>query len=473
MKKCQTKQPDWSDLIPILPGTGPRRQALHAELRRLIESGHILPGTRLPPSRALSARLGIARGAVVAAFEQLVADGFAEARVGAGTFVAASVPRVAPTAHAPAPANHVVAAPVLPGRLGSAMADTRMLDVFRKLLARHLTRPDTSHFHYADPRGDARLREEIARYLRTARAVRVQADQVVITSGTQQALDLFARAALQPGDAVWIEDPAYSMAAEALRGAQLRLVPVAVDDEGLDATAGRAHAPDARAVYVTPSNQFPLGVTLSMRRRLALLEWAATTGAWIIEDDYDSEFRYAGPPLASLQGMDGSGRVIYLGTFSKVLFPGLRTGYAVVPEPLLERFLAVRARSDRYPCSLAASALAALLHEGHLATHLRRARKRALQSRDALAAGLADSPLDVRVPDQGLHLVASLPPWLDERTAQSCALGAGLATRALSSFHLGNTTRQGLVIGFSGFTPLAFGAAARAATQALRTLAPH
>ena len=473
MKKRQTKSPDWSDLIPILPGSGPRRQALHAELRALIESGRVAPGTRLPPSRALSARLGIARGAVVAAFEQLVADGFAEARVGAGTFVAASVPRISPAAPTEARTTSAAApAPVLPGRLGSAMADARMLDTFRKLLARHLMRPDASHFHYADPRGDARLREEIARYLRTARAVRVDAEQVVITSGTQQALDLFARAALQPGDAVWFEDPGYTMAAAALRGAELRLAPVKVDDEGLNAAAGIACAPDARAVYLTPSNQFPLGVTLSMRRRLALLDWATRTGAWIIEDDYDSEFRYAGPPLASLQGMDGSGRVIYLGTFSKALFPGLRAGYAVVPEPLLDRFLAVRERSDRYPCSLAAGALAELLHEGHLATHLRRARKRAQQSRDALCAGLAGSPLGVRVPDQGLHLVADLPDWLEEAAAQRYALQAGLATRALSSFHLGGTARRGLVIGFSGFTPAAFNAAAAATRRLLMAIAP-
>lgn len=470
MQKLKTNSPDWSQLIPVHPEPGPRTQALHRELRRLIESGKIAGGSKLPPSRALATRLGLARGAVVSAYDQLVADGYAQARVGAGTYVAEAIARV--RAPARVPRRTADRPPNLPGKLGSAMVDERTMDVFRKLLSRHLSRPDDSHFHYGDPRGEAPLRQQIATYLRTARAVRVHADQVIVTSGMQQALDLVVRAALQPGDQVWMEDPGYPMAQTALRGAGLELTPVPVDTEGLRIQAGVALAPQARAVYVTPSHQFPLGVTMSMRRRVALLDWAKASRAWIIEDDYDSEFRYAGPPLASLQGMDDSDRVIYVGTFSKALFPGLRTGYVVVPEALLGPVLAVRDRTDRYPSTLVAGALADLLGEGHFAAHLRRARKRALLNRDALVAGLKSGPWVVQIPDQGLHLIARPTCAVDESRAQAWASQAGLGARALSSFYLSARQDSGLVLGFSGFTARHF-ADAGARCAALATTVPQ
>ncbi|MDR0810576.1 MAG: PLP-dependent aminotransferase family protein, partial [Gemmobacter sp.] len=323
--------PDWSALVPVLPEAGPRGRALYIALRRLIETGALPPGAKLPPSRDLAARLGLARGAVVAGFEMLAADGFTEARTGRGTFVAGAVPQVAPARPRP---ETPFAALTLPGDLGLARPDPISLDRFRAILNRHLARPPANLFHYADPRGDAGLRTEIAAYLRTARGLRLDPGQIVLTSGTQGGLDLVARAVLAPGDPVWIEEPGYPSGKAAF--APQRLVPVPVDAEGLDVAAGRAACAEARAAYVTPSHQFPLGVTMTMRRRLALLDWAAEQGAWVIEDDYDSEFRFAGPPLTALQGMDGAGRVIYAGTFSKALMPGLRTGYLVLPEPLVE-----------------------------------------------------------------------------------------------------------------------------------------
>lgn len=467
MRSDRANSPDWSALIPVLPGEGPRRAALYAELRRLIETRQLAPGAKLPPTRALAQRLGVARGAVVAAFEQLVAEGFAEARVGAGTFVAAAVPRLAPEPVRPARPLHRHLE-VLPGRLGSAAPDPRTLALFGRLLQRQLARPVASCFHYGDPQGEPALRAAIADYLRAARGVRLHADQIVVTHGAQHAIDLVARAALEPGEAVWFEDPGYGAAVACLRGAGLSLVPVPVDAEGLDPAAGIARAPRARAAYVTPSHQFPMGVVLSMRRRLALLAWAREAGAWIIEDDYDSEFRYAGPPLASLQGMDGGGRVVYVGTFSKALFPGLRVGYAVLPEPLLERVLALRERSDRYPSPLLQGALAVFLREGHFAAHLRRARARARAARDALVAGLAAGGLAARPPDQGLHLVVDLPVGLDEADAVSRAAGVGLAARALSGLHLAEPVRHGLVVGFSGFAPQALEEAARRFGEAAR-----
>ncbi|WP_338091051.1 PLP-dependent aminotransferase family protein [Shinella kummerowiae] len=266
------------------------------------------------------------------------------------------------------------------------------------------------------------------------------------------------RTALSPGDRVMIEDPCYPSARAAFAGNDLALSGLAVDAEGADIALA---TPGTRAVYVTPSHQFPLGVTMSMRRRLALIDWARETGGWIIEDDYDSEFRYAGPPLAAMQGMDDSGRVIYLGTFSKVLFPGLRLGYAVIPDPLLDAVMSLRSRSDRNPPTLAEAALTDLLREGHFAAHLRRARRQAQAARDALVEGLsAAKNLSVAVPDQGLHLVAGLPASLVDTHAVDMARTAGLGVRALSSMAVTNPPKQGLVIGFSGFAPAVLQAAA-------------
>lgn len=450
---------DWSALIPVLPKAGPRPVALYAELRRLIEGGVLRPGTKLPPTRELAARLGLSRGAAVAAFELLLAEGFVEARVGAGTFVAAAVPQIAPAAPPPDPRPAV--APPLPGALGLAAPDARTFQILRGLITRHLAVPARHHFGYGDPRGSRALREEVAAYLRTARGVRCHGDQVVLTSGSQQALDLIIRAALRPGDPVWIEDPCYPMARAAFEGAGMRLIGVPVDGEGLDPAAGEARAPHARAVYVTPSHQFPLGVTLTMARRLALIDWARRAGGWIIEDDYDSEYRYAGPPLTALQGIDGAGRVIYVGTFSKALFPGLRVGYAVVPEALLDAMIAVRNRSDRFPPSLLEDALADFLREGHFSAHLRRARRRARDARDALVDVLNEGGLSVAAPDQGLHLVARRPDWTQDAPLLAAARAEGFGPRALSPLHVDRPPEAGLVIGFSGFPPEELASAAR------------
>jgi GntR family transcriptional regulator/MocR family aminotransferase len=432
VQKNQANLPDWSSLIPVLPATGKRTPALYRELRRLIEAGAIPAGSKLPPSRDLAQRLKTARGSVIAAFEMLIAEGYAVARTGAGTFVADRVPTMKPVVALETKSADPKMP--LPGTLGVAMADARTLKIFRTLLSRHLTRPGPEHFYYGDPRGGEALRQAIAAYLRQARGVRCEARSVVITTGTQQGIDLIVR----------------------------------VDAEGADIALAALHA---RAVYVTPSHQFPLGVTMSMRRRLALIDWARETGGWIIEDDYDSEFRYAGPPLAAMQGMDDSGRVIYLGTFSKVLFPGLRLGYAVIPDPLLDTVMTLRSRTDRSPPTLAEAALTDLLREGHFAAHLRRARRQAQAARDALVAGLSTAKnLSLAVPDQGLHLVAGLPASLIDTDAVEIARQAGLGVRALSAMAVTNPPKQGLVIGFSGFAPVVLHAAATRFAAALSGL---
>lgn len=456
--KYRTNSPDWSALVPVLPGAGPRSKALYSAIRRLIEAGAVPGGAKLPTTRDLARRFGLSRAAAIAAFESLIGEGFAEARVGAGTFVAHQVPRLPQEKSKPVPpgpaARGALPLPALPLTVGVTAPDPRTARLFRQLMSRHLARPAPALFQYGDPRGSLALREAVAAYLRAARGVRCEARQIVITGGAQQGLDLLIRAAIRPGDAVWMENPCYPMAHTAFKGAGAKVVAVPVDEEGLDVARGEKLSPRAKAAYVTPSHQFPLGVTMTMRRRLALIDWARRNDAWIIEDDYDSEFRYGGPPLTALQGMDGAGRVAYVGTFSKILFPGLRTGYLVAPEKLLDAVLAARARSDRFPPAITEAPLADLIAQGHFAAHLRRVRRRVQANRDTLVGTLkehAKGRLDFTVPDQGLHMIA--------RTARSdtaiaaAAAEAGIGARALSPMYIGGKPEQGLVLGFSAFAP--------------------
>jgi GntR family transcriptional regulator/MocR family aminotransferase len=467
LRKHQTNLPDWSDLIPVLPAEGPRREALLAEIKRLIETRVLAPGQKLPPSRELALRLSLARGAVVSAYEQLAADGYVEPRQGAGTFVAAAVPVASvPVAVDVAKAAGGPAAPA-PGKLGSGTADDRTLRDLRRLFRDALSRPPSSFLHYGDPLGEIALRREILAYLRATRGIRAEVDQVMITSGTQSALSLITRALLPPGSRIWVEDPCYPQALNLFRGLGLQIVPVPVDRDGLDPAAGIAAAPVAEAAYLTPSHQFPLGTTLSMLRRLALLDWARSCGAWIIEDDYDSEFRFTGPPLAALHGIDRAGRVIYLGTFSKALAPGLRLGYAVLPPGVVEPVRRLRDLTDRYPNPLIETVLARLISEGLYATHLRRARKRCRAARDGLVASLAQAPLDVTVPEQGLHLIAFAQGGVPDSELHDRVQKAGLACRRLSAMFIDAPARQGLVIGFSGFDRGDIAAAARRAARAV------
>lgn len=456
--KYKTNSPDWSALVPVLPGSGPRSKALYSAIRSLIESGAVPGGAKLPTTRDLARRFGLSRAAAIAAFESLIGEGFAEARVGAGTFVAQAVPRVPKEKAKPASpdpaAPSALPLPTLPLTVGVTAPDARTVRIFRRLMARHLAQPAPALFRYGDPRGGIELREAIAAYLRAARGVRCDARQIVITSGAQQGLDLLIRAIIRPGDPVWAENPCYPMAHTALKGAGPKVIPVPVDREGLDVARGEKLSPHAKAAYVTPSHQFPLGVTMTMRRRLALLDWAKRNNAWIIEDDYDSEFRYGGPPLTALQGMDGAGRVAYVGTFSKILFPGLRTGYLVAPEPLLDAVLAVRARSDRFPPLLTEAPLADLITQGHFAAHLRRVRRRVQANRDMLVATLkthAKDRLDFTAPDQGLHMIAKTSR--DDIPIAAAAKDAGIGARALSPMYIGGKPAHGLVLGFSAFTP--------------------
>jgi GntR family transcriptional regulator/MocR family aminotransferase len=474
----------------------PLHRQLYDGLRHAILAGRLRTGARLPSTRTLAGDLGVSRNTVLAAFGQLLAEGYLEGRVGAGTTVAQTLPeallRARPEARGslapgvrprlsrrglaivgtrPAPGRGApVARPFRPGLPG---IDAFPFEVWTRLVARRWRRVPRQLLDYGDPAGFGPLRDAVAAYLRESRAVRGEAEQVIVVSGAQQAVDLAARVLLDPGDAAWVEDPGYPGARGALAAAGARIVPVPVDAEGLDVTAGAARAPDARLVHVTPSHQYPLGVTMSLARRLALLEWASRSGAWVLEDDYDSEYRYAGRPLAALQGLDTAGRVIYAGTFSKVLFPALRLGYLVVPPDLADAFLAARALADRHPPSVTQAALADFIEGGHFARHIRRTRALYAERQAALvraASRVLEGVLSVRPAESGMHLVGWLPGGVDDRAAAEAALRHGLEAPPLSAYRVRPRPEGGLVLGYSAFAPRDLEAGAERLAAALRPL---
>lgn len=468
---------DLSDLLLLAierHSDTPLLRQIYLELRRAILGGTLPPGARLPATRALAQRLGTARNTVVAAYEQLLAEGFIVGRVGAGSYVSRDLPegleRPAPRpplpAATPAPLSlpHMIQPGAQPFNTGRTSWDDATARIWRQLTLRRLQSPDPDMLGYGDPRGSLGLREAIAHYLGAARAVRCTPDQVIVTSGAQQAIDLVRKVVVAPGDPVWIEDPCYPALQAAMAAAGARTVPVPVDAQGMIVSEGIAASPTARLAYVTPSSQYPMGVVLSMARRMELLAWARRTGAWIVEDDYDSEFRYAGRPLASLQGVDDAGRVIYIGTFSKVLFPGLRLGYAVLPPELLAPVQSARLLSDWHPPVFQEGVVTDFLAEGHFAQHLRRMRQRYRLSRDALVEALREHCghfLDVEAPDQGLKLLARLRPrWRDTEVA-AAAERAGVIARAVSPMFIAERPIQALMLGFSGHEPGALKHASR------------
>jgi GntR family transcriptional regulator/MocR family aminotransferase len=341
--------------------------------------------------------------------------------------------------------------------------------LWARLVARHAHALTRAQMAYGDPAGLVPLRAAIAEHLRAARAVRCEADQVLIVSGSQAALRLATAVLLGPGDRVAIEEPGYPGARAALGAGGAELVPVPVDGEGISVSSLRRRG--ARAAYVTPSHQYPLGVSMTASRRLALLDWAARGDAWVLEDDYDSEYRYVSRPLGALQGMDAHERVIYIGTFSKVMFPALRIGYLVVPHALCERFVEARRALDLFSPTLYQLALAEFLREGHFARHLRRMRGVYQRRRDALLAGLArhcGDRLSVHNTDAGLHVAALLAGRLDDRDLVRRMAARGLTSTPLSSCYAGAAGPGGLLLGFGGSTERRLAEATRVLGEILR-----
>ena len=465
----------WADIYPWTPPDpgGPVVRQVCDQVRGAILTGALAAGARLPSSRDLAGRLGVARASVVSAFDQLLAEGYVEGRRGAGTFVTADLSAVidrpqtdpAPAQAAPSPEPpraDPLDPPIttLPGdapfNTGRTLLDARAAAAWSRSARRALRTLGAEHFGYADPVGDPELRAAISDYLRAARGVRCEPEQVIVTSGAQHAVDIVARTLIARGAQVWVEDPGYPSTVHALSAAGAELAHVPVDTEGMVVADGLHIAPRASAAFVTPSHQYPLGATLSMSRRLELLAWARSAGAWIVEDDFSSEFRYAGPPLTALQGLDGGARVIYVGTFNKAIFPGLRLGYLVAPRALTTALAQARRLMDRQPSTLTQAVVLDFMQGGEFAAHIRRRRIAYRSQRDALVAALtrhAGDHLTVVAPDQGMHLVAYLGAGLSDLAVEAAAAEAGVIVRAISPLYRRAPPRQGLMIGFSGFAP--------------------
>jgi GntR family transcriptional regulator / MocR family aminotransferase len=453
------------------------QQQIYAGIRRAILDGIVGPGTRLPSSRALAGDLGVSRTTTLLAVQQLQAEGYLTARRGSGTSVAHELPddlvqrRALPPASRPRhPAlsrrgASLVAAPAgarrLEGpprafRLGTPGVDLFPVALWSRLVSRRLRSVTSAQLDYGDAAGLRLLREAIADHVQTARGTRCAADQVVMVAGAQQGFELVCRLLLDPGDRVWMEEPGYPGARSALRGAGARIVPVPVDAEGLDVEQGARRAADARLVYVTPSHQYPLGVPMSLPRRLALLAWARAARAWVIEDDYDSEFRYGARPIPCLHGLDVDGRVIYVGSFSKTLFPALRLGFIVVPPDLQDGLVAARAAADQHPPTLDQAVLADFIVEGHFARHLRRMRMAYRERLEALteaAERYCRGALRVRPVRTGLHALADLEGVDAVRVSREAA-ARGVEATPLSAYFAGRERgANGLVLGFGAVRP--------------------
>lgn len=455
---------------------------LYRELRAAILDGRLKPCTRLPASRGIAAQYHIARGTVVHVFEQLLAEGYLESRVGSGTSVNRKLPDNFFDATSPQTRPVPAAKPVVHGglsRQGTKLAippfpdgtrprairafranqpsvDHFPTEVWSRLGARRMRLASREMLLAGDVLGHRPLREAIAAHLGATRGVVCTADQVMIVSGTQQALDLVIRLVLDAGDEAWMEDPGYEGAVAILRAVGAKLVPVPVDENGLRVTEGLKRAPRARFAFVTPAHQFPLGGALPLERRLQLLEWSRSTGAWIFEDDYDSEFRFAGRPLAAMQGLAPDGNVIFCGSFSKMLFPALRMGFLVVPSHLVDPLCAARCIVDRYGPLLAQAVLCDFISEGHFERHLRRMREIYAEHLDVLQTAARrewGDRLTLQTTDTGLQTVAWLTKDRDDVEFARAASGVGVEVVALSEYALKWKGRHGLQIGFASVGP--------------------
>jgi GntR family transcriptional regulator/MocR family aminotransferase len=454
----------------------PLYKQLYEAVRQAILRGTLTKGLRLPSTRYLAAELRVSRNIVVIAFEQLLAEGYIESKTGAGTFVTKTLPdevlqiqshpvggtrrlsergttirKLSPFVPAVSPKLRYA-----PFRYGLPALNELPLELWGRLLARHCRNASAEIAVHGDPAGLRRLREAIASYVGVARGVRCHADQVIIVNGSQQAIDIAARLLADPGDVAIIEDPGYIGARSVLQAAGIKLMPVKVGREGLRVELLSKRRLKAKLVYVTPSHQFPLGVVLSLANRLELLDWAAQNGAWILEDDFDSEYRYESKPIPALQGLDQNGRVLYIGTFSKVLFPSLRLGYLIVPEDLLDSFVAARWISDRCSPLVEQAALADFISEGHFASHIRRMRALYMERRSVMIKAIREQLADLLETwdtEAGMHTVGWLPSHVDDSRVSAEAAEAGLNVGPVSGFALRPLSRGGLLLGYAAFTP--------------------
>jgi GntR family transcriptional regulator/MocR family aminotransferase len=454
------------DVQLLKPGRGrdtPMYLQLYRRYREAIAAGKLGPGDRVPSVRSLASELNLARGTVEMAYQMLASEGYFIARGAAGTVVSPRLARVPEPGRAAAvpPPGSVAPSPfgdVPPFQLGLPALDAFPRKTWARLAGRNVRTLETAAMHYPDPAGFGPLRRAIAAYLGIARGIACSPEQVFVTAGYRGALELICRTLLQPGDLGWHEDPGYILARRYLEHAGMRLFPVPVVVEGLDVAAGVRHAGAARFAVVTPTHQSPMGMALSVPRRLELLEWARRRKAWIIEDDYDSEFRYHGRPLPALKSLDASGRVLYAGTFSKVLFPGLRVAYLVVPMAQAGKFQDAATLLPGGGSIVPQAMIAEFMEHGHFARHLRKMRALYAARRgylvDALAGTLGER-LRMQPQAGGIHVLAHLAGRRSDRTVAAAAEAAGLALGALSEWRIRPLPQRALLMGFANFADAA------------------
>lgn len=474
------KKESFQDLSLSFPQNGKELwRRLYGELRAAILDGRLKPGSRMPSTRNLAEQYELSRGTVVVAFDHLRSEGYLETQVGAGTYVAANLPddslaarrgregasarssRAKLSRRGRLACENVPAVPVFHS-VGKAFRsyepalDLFPVDLWSRVSGRVLRNAPRNLYGNGEIKGYLPLRRAIAEYVGSVRGVGCDPDQVIITAGTQPALDLIARMLLDPGDEALVEDPGYPGIIYALRNAEAKIVPVTVDQEGMNLGTARKRALGAKLAYVTPANQFPLGVTMSLARRRALLDWAEAQGSWIIEDDFDSEYRYSGRPLAALQSLDRSGSVIYVSTFTKILFNALRLGFMVLPPQLVEPFASAKNCTDRHPPTLDQAILAEFILDGHFGHHIRRMRQ-VYAERMAVLAEAAEQRLggllEVVRTVTGMRTVAWLLTGEDDQSVWARARAQGLELAALSNFTLRCPVRSGLMLGFAGSSP--------------------
>ena len=475
----------------------PLQRQVYAAIRRAILDGTLQPGTRLPASRTLADDLGISRTTVVLAYEHLHAEGYIAGRGSTGSFVAIlrveqrseqrsehaqrraagdeaidDLTQRAVALAAAAGGMPNVRPAAVPFRTGEPALDLFPTRLWSRLYARRARRSTGALLGYGSEAGHRGLRSAIAAYVSAARGVRATADQVILVRGTQQGVHLATRVLLRPTDLAWVEDPGYGAARTLLGTTGATTIPVPVDGEGLIVAEGIRRAPRARVAHVSPSHQFPLGCTMSLTRRLALLEWANTAGAWVLEDDYDSEFRYVGAPIPSLQGLDPHGRVVYLGTFSKTMFPALRLGYLIVPSALVDVFRATQVLVDRIVPSIEQATLAEFIEDGHFTRHVRRMRAVYAERQDALLRGIRrelDDVADAAPTETGMHLVS----WFRDRSRDAARVSrlareVGIEAAPMSLYAVKAALPPGLLLGFAPVRPAEMGPALRTLGEIIR-----
>lgn len=453
---------------------------IYGQLRRAILNGEIPVKSRIPSSRDLARQLGISRTTVINAYDQLFAEGYLEGKVGSGTFVAAELPEKLlqiPKIERPQSAAFLRklnlskkgaqlsknSGDILtdystvgfkPFQNGLTAIDSFPFDTWAKIAARRSLYQSAEAPGCHDSTGFRPLREAIAAHLMSARGVNCDSEQVIITTGAQQALALIASIFLGTGDEVLIEDPGYPNARNIFALSGAKLIPIAVDDNGFDLKSAIRQSKKPKLIYVTPSHQYPLGITMSLARRLSLIEWAKQNDAWIIEDDYDSEYRYSGHPLASLHGLDVEGRVLYVGTFSKTIFSSLKLGCLVVPPDLVNTFAAARVLSGAHSPLITQGVLAEFIAEGHFARHIRRMRTLYAERQRILVEAVKEKLgglIEIKKSDAGMHLIGWLPAGIEDFLISQKAERQNVKLSPVSACCVNNCSYNGLIFGYAGF----------------------